>query len=150
MTHTIYSLSDTIVRSGIPVNDIVTYLETILVLRKKYGKKIYHTDMIDLIKKAEPWVASLLHLLIVYNIIENNDIKQLCRAIKQQSKQYISQFNVFIPKEKYLTPIQEKLEKKFPHSKVNKQTNIDVGIEITWEWRHYKRNLDQDIEKLLG
>ncbi len=150
MTHTPYSLSETILHSDIPVNDIINYLEAIFVLRKKYGKKIYQQQMIDLIEKIEPWVASLIRLIIIHNATENSNIKQLCRTIKQHNKKYISQFKVFVPQEKYLIPIQEKLQKKFPQSTIHKQTNIDVGIEISGEWRHYKRNLDQDIEKLLG
>lgn len=150
MTHTLHSLGNAISHSDIPANDIINYLEIISLLRKKYGKKIYQQYMIDIIQKVEPWIASLIRLLVIHNATENNDIKQLCRTIKYHNKKYISQFEVFIPKDKYLDPIQKKLQKKFPQSTIYKQTNIDMGVEIRWEWRYYKRNLDQDIEKLLG
>jgi len=53
MTHTVSSLTHTLLQSEIPVNTLIEYLEGILVLRKKYGKKIYNKKMITSIENID-------------------------------------------------------------------------------------------------
>jgi len=150
MNTTIHSLTQHLLQSAISADDLVAYLEGVLVLRKKYGRKIYTKDIINLITSIDPWFASLLRLLLIHNAHHNKDIKQICRQIKQHSKKYTPRFTVSAPKEEYTHPVKEKIQTAFPDSHVSITSHIDVGIEISGEWRHYKRNLDQDIEKLLG
>lgn len=149
MTHTLHSLNDVFLHSEIPANDLIRFLEIVLALRKKYGKALYHKKNIESVANVDPWIASILRLLALHKATNSIHIKQLCKLIKQQKQPYIPQFTVCIPRENYLSPIQEKIINKFPHSNIHTQSNIDVGVEIHGEWRHYKRNLDQDIEKLL-
>lgn len=150
MTHTVSSLTTILLQSEIPANTLIEYLEGILVLRKKYGKKIYSKEMMTSIEDIDHWFASLLRLLVVHNAKESKDIKQIIRQIKQQSSNYKEHFTILTPKDKYTENIEKNIHHMFPNSSITHHSNIDVWIEISWEWWHYKRHLDQDIEKLLG
>lgn len=150
MTHTINSLAHTLLQSEIPANTLIAYLEGILVLRKKYGKNIYSKDIFAAVEHIDAWFTSLLRLLVIHNAKESKDIKQIIRHIKQQSDNYKEHFTILTPKDKYTEHIEKNIHHMFPNSSVTRHSHIDVWIEISWEWWHYKRHLDQDIEKLLG
>lgn len=150
MTYTVNSLAHTLLQSEIPDNMLIAYMEGLLVLRKKYGKKIYSKEILTSIEHIDTWFASLLRLLVVHSAKESKDIKQIIRQIKQQSDNYKQHFTILTPKEKYTENIEKNIHHMFPNSSVTRHSNIDVWIEISWEGWHYKRHLDQDIEKLLG
>lgn len=143
------SLVDLLVQSPIATNQLIQYLEVILLLLKKYGKRLYRPSILQAIHSIEPWIASLLRLLHTYAISTPYAIQQLCTTIKRRRTDYIPQFTVFSPKEEYVSHIQHQLQQQFSQCRVHHQPTLEVGIEITGEWWHYKRHLDQDIEKLL-
>jgi len=53
MTHTVNSLAHTLLQSKIPANTLIEYLEGILALRKKHGKKIYSKEMMTSIEDID-------------------------------------------------------------------------------------------------
>lgn len=150
MTHTVSALTQRLLQSDIPANDLVAYLEGILLLDKKYGKKIYSKRILTSIEDIDSWFASLLRLLPSHNAKNRKDIKQMIRHIKQKSSNYKQNFTIFTPQDKYTEHIEKSITQIFPNSTITRQKNIHVWIEIAWEGWHYKRHLDQDIEKLLG
>lgn len=142
-------LIDTLLNADIKPNDLIMYFDVIILLIKKHWKKIYTSAMMKTIQKGDNNVYVLLQILVHYKKQTIADINYLSKCIKSQSKDYMPSFTVSIPKEKYQTSIEKNIKKNFPTSQIHTTSNIDLWVSISWEWRHYKRNLDQDIQKIL-
>lgn len=142
-------LVDTLLDADIKPNDLIMYFDVIILLIKKHWKKIYTPAMMQVIQQADNNIYMLLQLLVHYKQQTIADINYLSKRIKSTSKDYMPSFTISIPKEQYQKNIEENIKKNFPTSQIHATSNIDLGVSISWEWRHYKRNLDQDIQKIL-
>lgn len=142
-------LLDTLLDANIKPNDLIMYFDVIILLIKKHWKKLYTPVMMKAIQEADTNVSMLLQLLVHYKKGTIADIRYLSKRIKTESKDYMPSFTVSIPKEQYQKSIEENIKKNFPTSQIHATSNIDLWVSISWEWRHYKRNLDQDIQKIL-
>lgn len=142
-------LIDTLLQTEITPNELLAHFDAIIMLLKKYGKAVYTPKMMTIIKVTDTSIYWLIKLLIHYKKQNIADIKSIAKYIQQKSPNYISTFTVQVPKEQCVPPIQDFITKKFPNSQIQKQSNIDLWISVSWSWWHYKRNIDQDIQKLL-
>ena len=143
-------LVDTLLQTDITPNDLIVYFDSIIKLIKKYWKTVYTTQMLAILKEADITIYLLLEILIKYKKQNIADIAHLSKSIQQKSKNYIPTFTIHIPKKQYKEAIEKNIKKVFPNSQIQTQENIELGVSISWEWRHYKRDIDQDIQKLLG
>jgi len=149
MALTTATLIDTFLQTGISPNDLLVHFESILLLRKKYGKQLYTSRIVKSIEQAEPTTYAIIQILSHYNKHSSIAIKYLISYIKKNIKTYVENFTIIAPTKKQTETITQYLHNKFPNSSINTQDTIDLGITIAGEWWHYKRNLDQDIQKLL-
>lgn len=141
------TLAETFLQTWIPTNDLVSYFDIIIKLFKKYKKRIFDKEILDIIKGINEELYSILVILQHYNKKTLISIKNIISEIKQLSKDYTPTFTVNSIEEN--KDIEQLLEKKFPKCSVKKRDNLEVWVYIHWEWRYYKRNIDQDLQKLL-
>lgn len=141
-------LSKILLQSDIPTNDLVNYFHIIIKLIKKYWSKIFTTKTIKNIQSIDSQISTLLEIIQKYNKNNISEIKSLIKILKE-SQWYIPSFevNMIEMSEKYY--IHQKLKSKFQKSNIKTNKNIDLWIFVSWEWRYYKRNIDQDLEKIL-
>lgn len=142
-------LITTLLDTDITPNELVVYFDTIILLIKKYWKKIYTPTMMSSIKEADISVYTILQLLLYYKKQKISDISGLSRGIQQGNIDYMPRFTVSAPEAHYQETIKKNIKKNFPTSQIRTSSNIDLWVSISWEWWHYKRNLDQDIQKIL-
>jgi len=150
MALTTATLIDTFLQTGISPNDLLIHFEAILLLRKKYGKQIYTSRIIENIQQADPTTYAIIQILVHYNKHTILNLKYLISYIRKNIKNYIPNFTITAPTKYTTETITKHINKQFPNNSINTQDTIDIGISIAGEWRHYKRNLNQDIQKLLG
>ncbi len=141
-------LSKILLQSDIPTNDLVNYFQIIIKLIKKYWSKIFTTKTLENIQSIDSPMWVLLEIIQTYNKNKISEIKSLIKILKE-SEWYIPSFevNMIETSEKY--DIHQKLKSKFQKSNIKTNKNIDLWIFVSWEWRYYKRNIDQDLEKIL-
>lgn len=134
--------------SSLSANDVVFYFEIIARLIKKYWQKLQAPQIENTIKQCDEKIYFLLQVLQKYKKNNISDIKTIIKEIKNKSEYNPSfEINMIGTSTKY--DIEERIQKKFPQSKIKTNKNIDLWIFIHWEWRYYKRNIDQDLEKVL-
>ncbi len=143
-------LITTLLETDLSPNDIVLYFMSIIALTKKYWKKLYSDSILADIQVAEPTLYSLLKILLYYKKYSISDIQYIIQSIQKQDSTYIPTFTVYVPKQQNTNTIEHYIKNKFPNSQTNIKSSIDLWIAIVGEWRHYNRNIDQDIQKLLG
>ena len=105
----------------------------------------------DIIQKGAPTLYAVMEILLLAHKCTIRDIKDLSKILKQTDKAYKRIFDVEVTKDtiQYKT-IKEKLMSEFPESKITQNSNTDLGAYIHGEGRYYKRNIDQDLQKMLG
>jgi len=133
----------------IAVNDLILYLEASMKLLKKYKKKLILSDILSVIKDVDKNLYSIVIILQYYEELDISSIKNIIKEIKQESKDYVPTFTINIIEQSQKYNIEDLLNKKFPKCSVKKNQNLDVWAFIHWEWWYYKRNIDQDLQKLL-
>jgi hypothetical protein len=144
------SLITTLLETDLSPNNIVLYFLSIIALTKKYWKKLYSEKILNNIQAVEPILYSLLKILLHYKKSSISDIQHIIQSIQKQDSAYIPTFTVYIPQQQHTNTIEHYIKNKFPNSQTNIKSSIDLWISIVGEWRHYNRNIDQDIQKLLG
>ena len=131
-----------------PTNELIAHFQVLAKLLKKYGKRLFSPTMLEVIKKSDVAVHGLLCLLVLYkksNLLAiNNTIKEL-----KKRPDYVPNFDIYIIEDSSKQAIQDKITSKFPGSVLNLHQNINLWIEINWEGWHYKRNIDQDLQRIL-
>jgi len=134
--------------SSLSSNDTVFYFEIISKLIKKYWQKLQDIQIQNIIKKCDEKIYFLLQVLQKYKKDNIPDIKTIVKEIKNKSE-YNPSFEINMIETSTKYNIEEKIQKKFPQSTIKTKNNIDLWIFIHWGWRYYKRNIDQDLEKVL-
>lgn len=130
----------------IPHNDLVSYLEIIVKLQKRYGKNFYHPKILSCIKDIDKETYILLHET---QKLTTKDIQKLIIQIKKTSSSYVPTFTICTPRNDYKKALEEQIGHHFTQYNTQYQEDINLWVTVSWEWRYYKRNIDQDIQKLL-
>jgi len=108
---------------------------------EKYIKEI-------LISDKNIW--ELLSILKKTDKIKYQDTKNLINMIKTKSSNYKLEFSVNSNSNDHNDEIKSKLNKQFKDSNINTDVIDDIWINVSGEWRYYKKNLDADLDKILG
>lgn len=133
----------------IPSNELVQYLEMILKLNKKYGKKLYVSEVITNLKELDIHLHDILLLLWHFQKNKTTTIKTLIRMIKTLARDYKDVFSVNGDSDVHKEKLTAYLENNFDKSLINQNNKSTSWIAIKGEWWYYKRDLDQDLRKLL-
>ena len=141
----------TLLESTITTNDLVIYFDSIIILLKKHRRNIQSSTIADIIKKIDPTLYTVIEILLLAHKCTISDIKELSKIVKQSDTTYKKIFDVALTKDsvQYKT-IEKELSTKFPESQITQNANEDLGAYVHGEWRYYKRNIDQDLQKMLG
>lgn len=142
-------LAQIFLNTSIKTNDLITYFDISIKLIKKYKKKLVLSDVLSIIKNVDENLYTIIMILNYYDKLNISSIKNIVSEIKQQSKEYSPTFNVNIIEHSQKHDIEKLLTDKFPKCTVKKNQNLDLWAYIHWEWWYYKRNIDQDLQKLL-
>ena len=129
---------------------ILRNLLVILSLVKKYGHKLDISQWyIQMIKKQYPDIAKLyeiLHMLGKTNVKDINDIIKICKKIYTQYKKEFT-ISSDVSAQGILT---EYIYKQFSSAEVTVTETPVLGIDIKGEWYRYHRNLNNDLDTILG
>ncbi len=143
------SIAKIFIESDITSNDLVAYFDVLIKLFKKYKKKILNTNILEIINTQDNKLYTIIKLLEHYNKLDISSIKNISTEIKKQSSDYTPTFTVNIIKHPKKDDVVNRLQSKFPKCGVNQQDWFELGAYISGEWWYYKRNIDQDLQKLL-
>jgi len=121
-----------------------------VVLLKKHGKNIQSSTITDIIKKVDPTLYTIMEILLLAHKCTIRDIKDISKMLRQTDKAYKKIFDVEVTKDtpQYKT-IEKKITSEFPEAKITQNDHTDLGAYIHGEGRYYKRNIDQDLQKML-
>jgi len=131
-------------------NEIITQLEVVILLVKKYGKLVYTDQYLTLIEEVVPDSTAMLIALKRANKLKVGLIRDIISLVKKYSNNYYKEFVVKTDTENHYQMVKSFLDGKFEGSKVDKHTTHGSGVRISWEGWYYKRWLEQDIKKILG
>lgn len=131
------------------INNLVYYLVVSEKLIKKYGKLLFVSEVLEQIKKESIDLYYFLLLLKSSKKTSVTNIKIIISLLKKQSKNYSSEFVVSVDTSVDQGPIQKYLEMNFDASLIEHKIVEGEEVFVAWEWRYYKRSLEQDVKKLL-
>lgn len=143
------ALTKTFLETDIASNDLVVYFDILIKLLKKYKKRLLDSNILEIIKTNDETLYTFIILLKHHNKLDITSIKSISTEIKKQSTDYTPTFTVNIIKNPKENDIVEKLKSKFQNCEIKKQDWFELGAYISGEWWYYKRNIDQDLQKLL-
>ncbi|MDD3262561.1 MAG: hypothetical protein PHR61_01835 [Candidatus Absconditabacteria bacterium] len=143
------ALTKTFLEADIASNDLVLYFDILIKLLKKHKKRLLDSNILEIIKANDETLYTFIILLKHHNKLDISSIKSISTEIKKQSKDYIPTFTVNIIKNPKENDIVEKLKSKFQNCEIKKQDGFELGAYISGEGWYYKRNIDQDLQKLL-
>ncbi len=130
-------------------NDLITYFGILIKLLKKHKKRLLDSSILDIIKEQDNNLYNLINIFKHYNKLDTTSIKNISTEIKKQSSDYIPTFAVNIIEHPKKNDVVERLQSKFPKCEVKQYDGFEIGAYISGEWWYYKRNIDQDLQKLL-
>lgn len=133
--------------ADIKANSLVNMLSAAWILSKRHGKMLYTKAYINEVKKVDKDLWYLLSLLKKVNKTTQKEIKNLIVVIKNNIDSYHKEFTISASTKN--NSITEYLNDKFKDSKVETKVQEDLGINISWEWWYFKKDLDLDLQKLL-
>lgn len=140
----------TLLESKIPTNDLVVYFDSIIKILKKYGKNIQSTTFAGIIKDVDPTLTKMIEMLVMTNKCTIADVKALTKLLKQTAKDYKQVFAVELTDNAHHgKAIEEKLATKFAQAHISKSEAANLWAYVHGEGRYYKRDIDQDIQKML-
>lgn len=129
-------------------NELIGYFQIVNTLIKKYGKRLLSPKIINIVQQADPNVYGLLLILIHHKKNKTIAIQNIIKQLKTNAD-YIPNFEVHMIEDSHKHSIQDKIKERFPWSVVHVHHNIDLWVSVSGEWWHYKRNIDQDLKKIL-
>lgn len=143
-------LIDILLWFGIQANLLVDSFSIIWKLIKRHGKMLYTEKYIKEILISDKNIWELLSILKKTDKIKYQDTKNLINMIKTKSSNYKLEFSVNSNSNDHNDEIKSKLNKQFKDSNINTDVIDDIWINVSGEWRYYKKNLDADLDKILG
>jgi len=137
-------------------NLLVNSFAIVWKLIKKHGRTLFADKYISEISDVDQNIWSLIAILKSTNKVKYQDTKVLLKLTKSLADDYNKEFNIISDSTQHNETVKSHLDTKFQNSKINTQiasneSDCDhLGVRISWEWRYFKKDLDSDLEKLLG
>ncbi len=144
-----HTLTSSFLELNIPVNDLMDHFSIIIKLLKRHWKNISAQYVIDSIKNSDENTYQILMFLIRNNKAKITSIKAIGNLIKKQSENYIPSFELNTIETTDSHDIKEKIKDKFNQCNINTKQNKVFWIFVNWEGWYYKRDIEQDLQKLL-
>lgn len=142
-------LIDILLWSGIQANLLVDNLFVIWKLIKQHGKMIYTERYINEILVADKTIWELVTVLKKSDKTKYQDIKNLINMIKSKAEDYKLEFSINSDSKYHNDIVTSHLKKEFKDSNMNTNIVDNIWINVSGEWRYYKKDLDSDLDKIL-
>ena len=126
------------------IKDFREAINAIKTLQKKYGEKIKNDTLQKIIKETDPTTHTLLAMLIKTNSYNTQSIQTLYALIKKHKELHSDIVEVKVTSWTNTKDIEQK------HGKLETQETHKIGISIKKGESIYKRDLDNDVNKLLS
>ncbi len=149
MKFTNVKLIETILLYWTDPNKLVDLLFLISKLIKKYGKMLFtqkYTKELGMIDK-DLWYT--IKILSVTKKTNYDDVKRLIALIKKTSPDYFLSFSVNSDSDEHNKLIEKHIKDKFKKSDIKLENSSNFWLDVSWEWRYYKKSLDSDLQKIL-
>ncbi len=137
-----------LLEENITPNALVKYLVLIVKLKQRYGSLVDTREFCTMLKKLDTNLVLVVKLLSKTQKLTIKYIKALIDDIKKLPDYQIELSVAVEDAEREETVAY--LQKKLPDSKIIIEENSEVGVSVSWEWWHYKKSFNQDVEKLLA
>lgn len=130
--------------------DFLRYFMLVKQMIKKYGKRCLDIPTyLEALKKHSPASYEIVILLKSMNKLELKHINQITLLLKKKYADTKKEFAITTDKN-----IQKQLWSfvmdTFKNVDLDYQDSSKVGIDVKWEGYRYKRDLDRDLNLLLG
>ncbi len=151
-------LINIILSSWVKPNLLVNSFVIVWKLIKKHGRMLFTEKYISEISSVDQNIWNLLSVLKSVNKVKYQDIKLLVKSTKTLADDYQLEFKVVSDSDNHNDELKAHIDTKFQNAiintGINKQSDqADINhlwVNISWEWRYFKKDLDSDLEKLLG
>jgi len=134
----------------LPINKLVDNIQVVVFLVKKYWRVVFSKDYLDLIKKVSPDTGNMLVALKLANKHKIVSLRNIIGLLKKDFDDYKESFIVEVDTKEQYESVSWFLEKRFVGWKSLEKKSDMWNVKVSWEWRYYKRWLEQDIVKLLN
>lgn len=117
---------------------------------KKYGKRSFDIPVyLESLKKHSPETYEIVMLLKSLNKLEIKHINQITGLLKKKYSESKKEFLVMTEKNTQ-HKVWSFVSDAFKNVEIDYQDSSTVWIDVKWEWYRYKRDLDRDLNLLLG
>ncbi len=129
-------------------NALVKYLVLIVKLKQRYGSLVDTKEFCAMMEKMDAKLVLVVKVLSKTQKLTIKAIKTLIYTTKKLPN-YQVELSVAVEDTERDEAVAY-LQKKLPESKIIPTEVSEVGVSVSWEWWHYKKSFDQDVEKLLA
>jgi len=131
-------------------NMLVDSFSIIAKLIKKHGKMLFTEKYIQEISQVASNLWNLISILKAVHKIDYKDMKSLILMTKRLADNYSPEFQISSDSNDHNQKLKDYINTKFQESNINTNVLDKIWVSVSWEWRYYKRDLDSDLEKILG
>ncbi len=149
MRITNWQLVEIMLADNVDPNILVRNLEVGVKLIKKYGKALFADMHIAAVKEVAKDVYMLLIVLRHAKKTDISSVKAVISLVKQRSDRYTWEYKVNSDSQVHNDTLKEFVQNSFAWAHVEHHVVEKQKVSVTGEWRYYKRDLEQDLKKLL-
>lgn len=132
------------------IDELINYFNIIKLLIKKYWLKVVSQEFISKISIVDTKLVDFIKLLDLVWKLNLKTINEITRLIKNKRIDYTK---TFVLKWQSVNNLESKVDNiiksKLNKSQVSVVDSNSLWLEVNWEWMYYKRNIDDDLNKLL-
>jgi len=130
--------------------DFLRYFMIIQQMIKKYGKRCFDlSPHLESLQKYSPETYTIIVVLKKLNKLETKDINQIITLLKKKYSDIKKEFVIKTGKENWIK-IWTFVTDTFKNVDLDYQDSSKIGIDVKWEGYRYKRDLERDLNLLLG
>ncbi|MCF7834704.1 hypothetical protein K9M48_01440 [Candidatus Gracilibacteria bacterium] len=129
-------------------NKYLNLFEIVFVISKKYSKLLSLQEFMNVIKTTNKDLFDLIILLKEIKKLNNKDLKWIVNQIKKDSQKNEKTIKVSV-KSDFKNLIENNLKEKFNNSQIDINNQNELGITINGNGMIYKRNLENDLNKIF-
>lgn len=129
-------------------NKYLNLFEIVFVISKKYSKLLSLQEFMNVIKTTNKDLFDLIILLKEIKKLNNKDLKWIVNQIKKDSQKNEKTIKVSV-KSDFKNLIENNLKEKFNNSQIDINNQNELWITINGNWMIYKRNLENDLNKIF-
>lgn len=143
-------LINAILWSWVQANDLVNSFVVVWKLIKKHGRMLFTETYITEISNADQNIWNIISILKSVDKTWYQDLKTLIDMTKSLSKDYRPEFNISSDSQSHNDELKSHISTKFDSATTNTDVVEKSWVSISWEGRYFKKDIDSDLDKILG